>query len=353
MKGKTNLKAKKMISVLSAVVLLAAIPTGCGERASSGGGSKSAGNSSSAKKDASSSSENYEKIINNFIDAVNNCDGAKLLEAMGSKSFIDTAEVEEGEAEFDEALAFYKEDFEAYLGSDVEFSAEIVHDNKVQGYKLDYIKEEWSDYYKEKIEGAIMVECNITLRGSNDSTSRRVMFYLVELEDSGYALIDEMRYTDGGDEWQEVENDGLWCLLDGSIFDFEAMDNYELSKNWLTDGTYTWQENDMYYDGNPYGDTYGEMIIDHSDDFVFNAQYYYPDGTEVRLPTDYGTSGSLVQFYGNDIMIQENGDIIFCPFGGITPGGGHVEDCDDEYMRWYFYGEGDYRLEDGSSVTKS
>lgn len=45
--------------------------------------------------------------------------------------------------------------------------------------------------------------------------------------------------------------------------------NYELTEEWLTDGFYTWEENDDSYDGKPYGDLIGEMEIDHQQILIF------------------------------------------------------------------------------------
>ncbi|MGN0580939.1 MAG: C-type lectin domain-containing protein [Ruminococcus sp.] len=128
--------------------------------------------------------------------------------------------------------------------------------------------------------------------------------------------------------------------------------NYELTEKWLTDGFYTWEENDASYDSKPYGDLIGEMEIDHQQILIFQVKFFYPDGTEVRLPTDYGTQGSLVQWDGNSYQIQENGDIVFDIFGGTNFGGGKAAAMGSEYRTWYFYGEGDYRLNDGTPVTK-
>lgn len=138
----------------------------------------------------------------------------------------------------------------------------------------------------------------------------------------------------------------------------EFSSNYELTEKWLTNGYYTWEENDAMFHvsdavkDRPYGDLIGEMEIDHEQTLIFQVNFYYPDGTEVRLPTDYGTQGSLVQWYGNSYQIQENGDIVFNIFGGTTFGGGKAEAMGTEYSTWYFYGEGDYRLNDGTPIIK-
>ena len=58
--------------------------------------------------------------------------------------------------------------------------------------------------------------------------------------------------------------------------------NYELTEQWLTDGFYTWAENDASYDSKPYGDLIGEMEVDHQQILIFNVKFFYPDGTEVR-----------------------------------------------------------------------
>lgn len=92
--------------------------------------------------------------------------------------------------------------------------------------------------------------------------------------------------------------------------------------------------------------------IDHQQILVFHVNFYYPDGTEVRLPTDYGTQGSLVQWDGNSYQIQENGNIVFKIFGGTNFGGGKANAMASEYRTWYFYGEGDYRLNDDTPVMK-
>lgn len=137
---------------------------------------------------------------------------------------------------------------------------------------------------------------------------------------------------------------------DSSEADFSS--HYKLTEKWLTDGFYTWEVNDASYDAKPYGDLIGEMEIDHWQVLVFDVKFFYPDGREVRLPTDYGTQGSLVQWDGNSYEIQENGDIIFDIFGGTNFGGGKASEMSSEYCTWYFYGEGDYRLYDGTPVTK-
>lgn len=338
-----------MVCILASLALIAGAAVGCGKKQSNN-------NRSSEKNSGSNYSESYEQPIIDFISALNHSDGKNVLKAMGSQSMVDDAadEIEEFLDEFDEEYSQARKKFKSKLGSDVRFDVEFMNDNKCAGYKLDYIKEFWSDYYKEKIEDVRMETCNITLKGKSDETSREVIFYVLKLENSGYVLIDEMRYADGGGEWQEDENDGLWRLAFGDIFDFEQLNNYELSQEWLSDGTNTWAENDKNYGSKTYGETYGEMIIDHSEDFLFDVQYYYPDGTEVRLLTDYGSSGSLVQFYGNTYTIQESGDIIFDAFGGMNPGGNRINSSNGkERMTWYFYGEGDYRLEDGTPIVKS
>lgn len=311
MKNKNCRNAEKMACVLVSLTFLTGVAAGCEKN-------------KAKNKSVLDYSESYEKPISDFISALNHNDGKKLVKAMGAESMVDGMEddLKDLANEFDEEYPRIKNEFEDKLGSDVEFVVEFLNDNKCADYKLDYIKDNWSIYYKEEIEDVRMETCNITLKGDIDSTSRKVMFYVLKLENDGYVLIDEMRYADGGGEWQEYENDGIWRLADGDIFDFNQLDNYELSRQWLSNGVYTWEEDDMYYDGKAYGQAYGEMIVDYNEDFVFEAQYYYHDGAEVRLPTDYGSSGSLVNFYGNDITIEENGDIIFHPFGEI--GRAHV-----------------------------
>ena len=147
------------------------------------------------------------------------------------------------------------------------------------------------------------------------------------------------------------ENTGF-VSIDQTDEEADFSSNYELTEEWLTDGFYTWEENNDSYDGKPYGDLIGEMEIDHQQILIFQVQFFYPDGTEVHLPTDYGTQGSLVQWDGNSYQIQENGDIVFDVFGGTNFGGGKAEAMGAEYRTWYFYGEGDYRLNDGTPVTK-
>lgn len=343
MKNKNCRNAEKIACVLISLTFLAGVAAGCRKN-------KVKNNSDL------NYSESYEKPISDFISALNRNDGTRLVKAMGSESMVDDVadEIKDFATEFEEEYPDIKHEFDEKLGSDVRFKVEFLNDNKCAGYKLDYIKNNWSEFYKEEIEDVRMETCNITLKGGADLTSRKVVFYVLKLENAGYVLIDEMKYADGGGEWQEDENDGIWRLAYGDIFDFEQLNNYELSRQWLSDGTYTWAANDMHYESKAYGETYGEMIIDHNEDFLFDVQYYYPDGTEVRLLTDYGSSGSLVQFYGNTYTIQESGDIIFDAFGGMNPGGNRINSSNGkERMTWYFYGEGDYRLEDGTPIVKS
>lgn len=340
---------KKIACVLISLTLLTGIAVGCGKDKT-----KNKSDSNYSESDLNYS-ESYEKPISDFISALNHNNGKKLVKAMGAESMVDKMkdDIKEFATEFDEEYPQIKNEFEDELGSDVRFVVEFLNDNKCAGYKLDYIKDNWSKYYKEEIEDVRMETCNITLEGGDNSTSREVMFYVLKLENDEYVLIDEMRYADGGGKWQEYEEDGIWKLAYGDIFDFDQLNNYELSRQWLSNGVYTWEEDDMCYDGKAYGEAYGEMIIDYNESFLFEVQYYYNDGTEVRLPTDYGTSGLLVNFYGNDITIQENGDIVFDAFGGVNPGGNRINSSTGKKrMIWYFYGEGDYRLENGASITK-
>lgn len=136
----------------------------------------------------------------------------------------------------------------------------------------------------------------------------------------------------------------------------EFSSNYKLTEKWLTNGFYTWEENDAVFHESdavkdkPYGDLIGQMTIGYDDYFKFQVDYFYPDGEKVRLL--YGYSPSEVEKHGNSYQIQENGDIVFDVFGGTSFGGSRISFTNNMQITWYFYGEGDYRLNDDTPITK-
>lgn len=136
----------------------------------------------------------------------------------------------------------------------------------------------------------------------------------------------------------------------------EFISNYELTEKWLTNGFYTWEENDAVFHESdavkdkPYGDLIGQMTIGYDDYSKFQVDYFYPDGEKVHLLIGY--SPAEVKEYGNSYQIQDNGDIVFDVTGGTSFGGTRISLTSDAHITWYFYGEDDYRLDDDTPVTK-
>lgn len=135
----------------------------------------------------------------------------------------------------------------------------------------------------------------------------------------------------------------------------ESLSAKEETESWLTDGYYTWEENDFEYtETQPYGELTGRMVIGVDENLKFRQEFFYPDGTEVHLLGGTDTGASKVEMYGKEYRVLENGDIEFNVIGGHYPNGRKVHIGSDYSTKitWYYHGTEDYRLEDGTQITK-
>lgn len=137
----------------------------------------------------------YRKPVEQFVMAVNECDGATLVEASCTKKMLryfdkkKNWEYEDVCDEFEDMLDEAIEDWEDDYGDDVVLSVKFGDKYELDEEEIEEIEDEYKDNgYRVKIDKAYELECNLAIVGDDDSDEEKLDLVAIKVEDEGWKL---------------------------------------------------------------------------------------------------------------------------------------------------------------------
>ncbi len=137
----------------------------------------------------------YRKPVEQFVKAVNECDGEILAEATCTKKMLryydkkKNWEYEDVCDEFEDLIDETIEDWEDDYGDDVVLSVEFGDKYELDEDEIEEIEDEYKDNgYRVKIDKAYELECNLAIVGEDDEDDEDYDFIVIKVEDEGWKL---------------------------------------------------------------------------------------------------------------------------------------------------------------------
>ncbi len=133
----------------------------------------------------------YKSVVGNYVEAMNDCDAEKILEAM-PKEYIDYLE-DQGMDKDDliDELEYYLElmieELEDEYGDDIKISYKITEDKKMDKDDLEDLQDEYDDMDLDiEIKEARELEIELTIKGDDDKDDDDLDLVVIKVDGEWY-----------------------------------------------------------------------------------------------------------------------------------------------------------------------
>lgn len=134
----------------------------------------------------------YKKALNNFFDAMEDCNGKKYISATMCDFMKEDAEddldddYDSLEEYWDEKLEKWKDDAEEEYGDNLKYSYKVkkakkLSDSKLKSAQKSYKKRYDLDSDEVKVTKGYEVKCKVTVKGSDDDDTNTVTYYVLKV----------------------------------------------------------------------------------------------------------------------------------------------------------------------------